>query len=65
MLNNFKIAETNFYKEKINKTQFKRFYTKIKDYVYPILKNNPYFGKNVKKLKGEFEGIYRYIPKSF
>lgn len=33
---------------------------KIKDYVYPILKNNPFFGPNIKKLKGEFDGLYRY-----
>ncbi len=60
MLNNFKIAETNFYKEKINKQEFQRFYHKIKNIVYSILKTNPYFGKNIKKLKGDFEGLYRY-----
>jgi len=60
LLNNFKVAETNFYKEKINKPEFQRFYQKIKNIVYTILKINPYFGKNIKKLKGDFEGIYRY-----
>lgn len=29
-------------------------------YVYPQLRNNPYFGPNIKKLKGEFENVYRY-----
>ncbi|MCA9920632.1 MAG: type II toxin-antitoxin system mRNA interferase toxin, RelE/StbE family, partial [Anaerolineales bacterium] len=33
---------------------------KITDVVYPQLRSNPYFGANIKKLKGEFEGCYRY-----
>ena len=60
MLSNFKIAETYSFKEKINKPEFKRFYQKILNYIYPILRKNPYYGKNIKKLKGEFEGIHRY-----
>ena len=35
-------------------------YKKITDYIYPQLKLNPFFGNNIKKLKGEFEAIYRY-----
>jgi mRNA interferase RelE/StbE len=58
--NNFKIAETFFFKEKVEKPEFKRFYSKILNYIYPILKKNPFYGKNIKKLKGEFEDIYRY-----
>jgi mRNA interferase RelE/StbE len=56
---NFKIAETNTFaktKKKINP----KLYQKITDVVYPQLRSNPYFGTNIKKLKGEFEGIYRY-----
>lgn len=30
------------------------------DYVYPKLSDNPFFGTNIKKLKGEFEGLYIY-----
>lgn len=60
MLSNFKIAETFFFKEKIGKPEFKRFYSKMYNYIYPILRNNPFYGKNIKKLKGEFEGLYRY-----
>ena len=28
--------------------------------VYPILKNNPYYGANIKKLKGDYNEIYRF-----
>ena len=40
-------------------------YTKIKNIVYPQLKSNPYFGTNIKKLKGAFEGYYRYRVGSY
>jgi mRNA interferase RelE/StbE len=35
-------------------------YDKARKYVYPQLHVNPFFGPNIKKLKGEFAGIYRY-----
>ena len=35
-------------------------YKKIKEYIYPILRENPYFGSNIKKLKGEYKELYRY-----
>ena len=55
----FEIAETKtFLKAKKNINQ--KLYQKINDVVYPQLRNNPYFGTNIKKLKGEFEGFYRY-----
>ena len=60
MLNNFEIAETESFISKIEDRKFKKIYQKIKDYVYPQLRLNPFFGSNIKKLKGEFEGIYRY-----
>jgi mRNA interferase RelE/StbE len=60
LLNNFEIAETENFIAKIEGSKFKIIYKKIKDYIYPQLKLNPFFGNNIKKLKGEFEGIYRY-----
>ena len=33
--------------------------------VYPQLKLNPLFGTNIKKLKGDFEGYYRYRVGSY
>lgn len=59
LLYNFKIAETkNFQKQKNKISQ--KIYTKIVDIVYPQLKQNPFYETNIKKLKGEFEGYYRY-----
>ena len=60
MLNNFKIAETDNFIDKISTLKFKNIYKKIYDFVYPQLRFNPFFGANIKKLKGEFEGLYRY-----
>ena len=55
----FKIAETKNF-QKIKKNIDKKIYTKIVDIIYPQLRSNPYFGTNIKKLKGRFEGYYRY-----
>lgn len=56
----FSIAETESFQKKIESRDFKHLKNKIENYVYPILRTNPFFGPNIKKLKGEFEGIYRY-----
>ncbi|KFZ44685.1 plasmid stabilization protein, partial [Smithella sp. D17] len=42
------------------KKDISKIYNKIKTYVYPQLRINPFFGKNIKKLKGEFKDVYRY-----
>ena len=55
----FKIAETKSF-QKIKGQIDKKLYDKIVNIVYPQLKSNPYFGTNIKKLKGKFEGYYRY-----
>ena len=60
MLNKFKIAETNNFASKIIDSKYSKIYKKISDYVYPQLRENPFFGLNIKKLKGEFEDLYRY-----
>jgi len=59
-LNEFKIAETDTFSSKLADSKFNKIYKKISDYVYPQLRENPFFGTNIKKLKGEFEGLYRY-----
>jgi len=56
---NFQIAETKEFQKNIKKLESK-IYTKIKNIVYPQLKKNPFYGTNIKKLKGEYEGVYRY-----
>ena len=60
MSTDFKIAETDTFTKKIEKSEFKAIYNKIVNYVYPQLKKNPFYGPNIKKLKGEFSNIYRY-----
>lgn len=55
----FQIAETKNF-EKIKAKIDKKLYSKIVNYVYPQLKSNPFYGTNIKKLKGELEGYYRY-----
>lgn len=60
MSNNYSIAETDTFQKKIQKRDYKSTYFKITNYVYPQLKKNPFFGPNIKKLRGEFEGVYRY-----
>jgi len=55
----FSIAETKTF-EKTKAMLDVKLYIKIKTIVYPQLRENPFFGTNIKKLKGEFEGYYRY-----
>ena len=57
---NYKIAEADTFSKKIRTTKFASLYKKINDYVYPLLRLNPFFGPNIKKLKGELKDIYRY-----
>ena len=60
MSNNFKIAETYNFVKSQNKIADKKLYSRIKQIVYPALKENPFYGTNIKKLKGKFENIYRF-----
>ena len=56
----FSITETETFSKLINRPEFCRYYPKIKDYVYPVLRRNPFFGPNIKRLKGEYSDFYRY-----
>ncbi len=60
MLNELGIAETLHFQDKIKSEPFKNVYNKIYNYVYTQLKENPFFGKNIKKLKGDYKELYRY-----
>jgi mRNA interferase RelE/StbE len=59
-LDKYKIAETENYSKKINSKKYGHLYRKIFEDVYPILKRNPFFGGNIKRLKGEYKDIYRF-----
>lgn len=56
----YKIAETDTFAKKIRNPKYRPLYRKIHEYVYPILRANPFFGPNIKKLKGKYSEVYRY-----
>ena len=64
-LDKYKIAETENYSKKINSGKYGHLYKKIFEDVYPILKNNPFFGRNIKKLKGVYKEVYRFRTGSY
>jgi mRNA interferase RelE/StbE len=60
---NFKIFETQDYLDHLEELLGKKleaFNKKLQDYVYPQLRNQPYFGKNIKKLKACSQPTWRY-----
>jgi mRNA interferase RelE/StbE len=56
----FKIAETESFQKLLKNPHTQSLYEKIRDYVYPQLRHNPFFGPNIKKLKGDLSHFYRY-----
>lgn len=58
-LSKYQIAETKTF-EKVKKKLAKKLYSNIENFVYPQLRENPFFGSNIKKLKDNLEGYYRY-----
>jgi mRNA interferase RelE/StbE len=58
-LSEFRIAESKTFTKRKKKID-PALYSKIKDVVYPQLCQNPYFGANIKKLKGDFTRYYRF-----
>jgi len=62
-LNEFRIFETNQFLKDLKQDfsgQQERIKTKLINYVYPQLKQNPYFGKNIKKLVNYEPDTWRY-----
>ncbi|NBF39151.1 MAG: type II toxin-antitoxin system mRNA interferase toxin, RelE/StbE family [Spirochaetes bacterium] len=58
---NYRIAETDTFRKQLNKNRdYQRIYRKIRDYVYPLLRENPFFGPNIKHLRGDLSEFYRY-----
>lgn len=56
----FTIAETEAFQKWARTREASGLYPKIVNYVYPQLRQNPFFGPNIKKLKGELSAYYRY-----
>ena len=62
-MNEFRIFETNQFLKDLKQDfsgQQERIKTKLINYVYPQLKQNPYFGKNIKKLVNYEPDTWRY-----
>ena len=58
--NEFRIAETQTFQKKLASRLYRKYYPRIKDKIYPVLRKNPFLGPNIKRLKAELKGIYRY-----
>jgi mRNA interferase RelE/StbE len=56
----FRIAETPKFQKQVASTAYRAYYARFKERIYPGLRENPYFGPNIKRLKGSFSSIYRY-----
>jgi len=62
-LGKFRIFETDQFTEDLArdfKGQGDKIRNKLSEYVYPQLRSNPYFGKNIKKLKNYEPETWRY-----
>jgi mRNA interferase RelE/StbE len=62
-LGKFRIFEADQFIEDLSKDfkgQGDRIARKLSDYVYPQLRNNPFFGKNIRKLKNYEPDTWRY-----
>jgi mRNA interferase RelE/StbE len=56
----YRIAETETYQRKIAKSEYRMYYQRALDRLYPQLRKNPFSGPNIKRLKGDLSSIYRY-----
>jgi mRNA interferase RelE/StbE len=62
-LSKFKIFETDQFLHDLSRDfegQGEKIAKKLRDYIYPQLRDNPYFGKNIKKLKNYQPETWRY-----
>jgi len=59
-LNNYRIFETQEFQRKISTLDPVFVERKLRSYIYPQIKTNPFFGENIKKLKGHIPEVWRY-----
>jgi len=62
-LSDFRIFETTRFSgdlERISPARREKLEAKLRDFVYPQLREQPYFGANIKKLKGFKPETWRY-----
>ena len=61
-MGNFKIFETGQFLKDLSEDfegQNEKIAKKLREYVYPQLSDNPYFGKNIRKLKNYRPATWR------
>lgn len=56
----FRIAETATFQKRIAALPYRRDYENIKETIYPKLRSNPFYGPNIKRLRGELAALFRY-----
>lgn len=57
----YRIAETEEFQRTLRKNKsLQKLYRRVVEVVYPMLRREPHFGPNIKRLKGEFSDFYRY-----
>ena len=57
-LNNYRIFETDQFKkdlEEISRSGQSKIAKKLRDFVYPQLRQHPHFGSNIKKLREKYQ----------
>ncbi|MFA9454307.1 MAG: type II toxin-antitoxin system RelE/ParE family toxin [Candidatus Aminicenantaceae bacterium] len=62
-MSEFRIYETLQYQEDLTKNfgaREQKIASKLRAYVYPQLRQRPYYGKNIKKLRGYTPETWRY-----
>ncbi len=67
-MSNYRIFETQEFSKKLNKlssTNSKFIQKKLNNYIYPQIKKEPCFGKNIKKVRGYIPDTWRYRFGSF
>ncbi len=57
----YTVAETESFRKSLRQNNaLARLYPRIRDTVYPLLRREPHFGPNIKRLRGELSDFYRY-----
>ncbi|HPO14317.1 MAG TPA: type II toxin-antitoxin system RelE/ParE family toxin [Candidatus Hydrogenedentes bacterium] len=59
----FRLFETDEYQKclsKLPRSEIRFLSQKLDEYVYPQLRENPFWGMNIKKLKGYAPNVWRY-----
>jgi mRNA interferase RelE/StbE len=58
--NEYRIAETERFRGRVERPELRQVRDKLHSYVYPLLRANPFFGPHIRKLKGKWAGVYRF-----